>query len=321
MRSRCSSATSTSARIAASTPLFISSAASRAKRWRSSATWSLRLRPVCSLRATSPTNSSSRRSTAVCTSSSSSVQENSPASTSASTASRPRTNSSDSSGVMIPCFPSILAWVLEPRTSYGASRTSKGMEALRRSNASAGEAPNLPPQRGLLLRSLMALQFSGRLEGRCARVLSSPHLPYSPNDPALPGSEAVLPVSSYGGLEGAEAQSGVADAAPDHIATQLFDEGSVVEVEDLVHREGLVVHLLHDDRSCPHADGIPRPGEGEVFDPVVAIPLEVDDDRAPTLRAAAGHRHVRAFESPRVARVRGVVHEQRYAVLPIQEAL
>ena len=41
---------------------------------------------------------------------------------------------------------------------------SKGMEALRRSKASAGEAPNLPPHNGLdafLPPSLMKVEFSG----------------------------------------------------------------------------------------------------------------------------------------------------------------
>src|SRR5918993_3193585 len=37
---------------------------------------------------------------------------------------------------------------------------SKGMDALRRSKASAGEAPNLPPHRGLLSRPLTNVQFN-----------------------------------------------------------------------------------------------------------------------------------------------------------------
>ena len=53
----------------------------------------------------------------------------------------------------------------------------------------------------------------------------------------------VLP---YGGFQSAQAQRGVAGAAPNDVAAKALDEGPVVEVEDLVHRETLVVHPLHD---------------------------------------------------------------------------
>src|ERR687897_1132425 len=331
MRSRFASATSTSARIASRTPSLRPSAASRAKRWRSSATWSLRLRPVCSLSATFPILSLSRRSTAVCTSSSSSVHENTPASTSATTASRPRTSSADSSGVTIPRSPGIAACAMEPRTSYGASRTSKGMDALRRSKASAGDAENRPPQRGFFSLSFMIRQSNGRQRRGAGALTARPFPPlhrlggrYAPgtaDDRAAPLWPRLLapPVFPYGGLEGAQAQSGVAGAAADDVAAQPLDEGPVVEVEDLVHREALVAHLLDGDGGSAYADGVALAGKGEALDPAVAVSLEVDDDRSATLRAATGHRDVRVFQNPLVSGVTGVLDEQRDTVLAFQK--
>src|SRR5215207_1716933 len=102
------------------------------------------------------------------------------------------------------------------------------------------------------------------------------------------------PVFPYGGLEGAQAQSGVTGTAANDVAAQPLNEGPVVEVEDLVHREALVAHLLDGDGGGAYADGVALAGKGEGLDPAVAVSFEVYDDRAATLRAATGHRDVRA---------------------------
>src|SRR3712207_4911784 len=79
------------------------------------------------------------------------------------------------------------------------------------------------------------------------------------------------------------------------------------------------MHLLYDDGSSPHADRVPLAGEGEALYPTVAVPLEVDDDRAAALRSTTGHGHVCVFQNPFVAGVLGVVHDDRYTILPVQE--
>ncbi len=57
--------------------------------------------------------------------------------------------------------------------SYGASRTSKGMEAFSSSKASAGEDPNLPPQSGLFSLSLMGGSLDERWTGRPYQAASA----------------------------------------------------------------------------------------------------------------------------------------------------
>src|SRR5215204_1866039 len=137
---------------------------------------------------------------------------------------------------------------------------------------------------------------------------------------SLLGARPLVPlILPYSGLEGTQAQGGVAGAAPDYVTAQPFNEGPVVEVEDLAHREFLVAHLLHGDGGRPHADCVALAGEGEALDPAVAIPLKVDDDRAAALRGAAWHRDVRVFQNPLIAGVTGVLDEPRDPVVPFQK--
>src|SRR5215203_6245949 len=102
------------------------------------------------------------------------------------------------------------------------------MEALRRSKASAGEAPNLPPQRGLSSLSLTMVQFTADGNGIEAsafgRQLSACSFWLRPAYPLL-----VLP---YGGLDGGEAQRGVPGAVPDYVPADGVDELLVVFGED-----------------------------------------------------------------------------------------
>lgn len=62
----------------------------------------------------------------------------------------------------IPHLANIQARTIESCVSYGAKRTSKRMKALSFSKASAEDAPDLPPQRGLLCPCLI----SGNLDAR-----------------------------------------------------------------------------------------------------------------------------------------------------------
>src|SRR4051812_3093327 len=95
------------------------------------ATWSLRLRAVCSLPPTAPTISVSRRSTAMWMSSSESAKLNSLLSSSSCTRSRPLSSSSRSPSLMIPAEASMVACARDCSTSYGYRRQSKPIEALR----------------------------------------------------------------------------------------------------------------------------------------------------------------------------------------------
>src|SRR5918997_1181310 len=98
------------------------------------------------------------------------------------------------------------------------------MEALRRSKAAAGTKSSREAA-----SSAIAPTFGGWLitAPESARLLVAVGGRSGSNVPAVqPGPLLILP---YGGLEGAQTQRGVTDAAPDNVATQLLDEGSVVE--------------------------------------------------------------------------------------------
>src|SRR5918992_3216904 len=136
---------------------------------------------------------------------------------------------------------------------------SKEMEALRRSKASASGDPNLPPQRCLCSLSSIAPQFSRTPANRPLRrrwdeyngdrLLKTGDRRRSVGacDRARKSARSqISQVFPDGGLQGAQAQGSVTGAAADHVVTKLPDEGCVVEGEDLVHREALNVHLLHD---------------------------------------------------------------------------
>ncbi len=119
------------------------------------ATWSLRLRPVCSLPATGPIRSVSRRSMALWISSSAAPASAlcGSAAISARTASSPATIRSRSSPVSSPARAIVLAQASEPVISASHSRQSKGSDALKRTMSGSFAALNRPPHSGAI-RSL-----------------------------------------------------------------------------------------------------------------------------------------------------------------------
>ena len=93
---------------------------------RSVATWSLRLRPVWRRAPAGPASSVTRRSTAVCTSSSVGAKANVPAASSAATWSSAASTAATSASSRSPARPSPRTCAREPRMSWGHSRRSKG---------------------------------------------------------------------------------------------------------------------------------------------------------------------------------------------------
>ncbi len=113
----------------------------------SSATWSLRERPVWSLRPGSPISAISRRSIARWMSSSAISNLNRPRAISVSMRSRPPTIARISLARNSPTFASICACAIEPRISWRKSRRSKGKDAVNASTSGIRPRANLPRMR------------------------------------------------------------------------------------------------------------------------------------------------------------------------------
>ena len=117
------------------------------QRRRSVATWSLRLRPVCSRAPAGPASSVTRRSIAVCTSSSVGAKANVPAASSPATWSSASRTAATSVPSSKPARPSPRTCACEPRTSCGHRRWSNGRLAVYARSSSAGPDANRPCQR------------------------------------------------------------------------------------------------------------------------------------------------------------------------------
>ena len=112
---------------------------------KSSATWSLRDRAVCSRPAGAPIISLRRASTVIWMSSSAVEKVKLPASISCKTCTRPASMAVASSGWRIPVAASMAAWAREPAISCGARRLSNPIEALIASMIASGPALKRPP--------------------------------------------------------------------------------------------------------------------------------------------------------------------------------
>ncbi len=110
----------------------------------SSATWSLRLRAVCSFLPAVPMRAVSVASTKVWMSSQVMSISSAPDSMSERMPRRPSTICTDSSGVMTPTFPSIVAWAMEPVMSCRYMRLSKPMELLMAESRASTSPPVRP---------------------------------------------------------------------------------------------------------------------------------------------------------------------------------
>src|SRR5215211_293316 len=206
------------------------------------------------------------------------------------------------------------------------------MEALRRSKASAGEAPNLPPQRGpslrsFTLRSLVDLTQESihpsrrRTPGLDHGRISSPSGPQTRSlaSGSLLVFRPALPlVDSYGTLYGGESERGMPRAVTYKLSTQGVDELFVVQPQDLFHAETLAQDALDDYGGCPHAYGVTLTRPGEPLYLAVLASLEVDDHRPPALGTAAWNGDVGVFLDAflvLVARIPGVLDQEREAVI------
>src|SRR5215217_4148865 len=117
-------------------------------RCRSVATWSLRLRPVWSLPPAGPTSSVRRRSTALWTSSSPSVNSNRPASSSRATWARPSSRSLPSPPSSTPAATRPRTWARLPATSWRQRRRSTASEEAYAHMPGSGAPANPPAQSG-----------------------------------------------------------------------------------------------------------------------------------------------------------------------------
>src|SRR6266480_3429069 len=133
----------------------------RRKRRRSSATWSLRLRPVCSLAPAGPARSVTRRSMAVWMSSSVGTNTNVPSASSLWTVSSAVVTAATSSSVSTPTWPSMATCARDPSMSSPARRRSKSRLLVNASSSSAGPSAKRPCQSGRGSRSLIRLSFLG----------------------------------------------------------------------------------------------------------------------------------------------------------------
>src|SRR2546429_2773318 len=133
----------------------------RRKRRRSSATWSLRLRPVCSLAPAGPARSVTRRSMAVWMSSSVGTNTNVPSASSLWTVSSAVVTAATSSSVSRPTWPSMATCARDPSMSSPARRRAKSRLLVNASSSSAGPSAKRPCQSGRGSRSLIRLSFLG----------------------------------------------------------------------------------------------------------------------------------------------------------------
>ena len=128
----------------------------------SSATWSLRLRAVCSFLPAVPMRSVSVASTKVWISSHSMSMASAPLSMSARMPFSPSTICAASSAGMMPCLPSIRAWAMEPVMSCLYMRLSKPMELLMAESLSSTSPPVRPAHSFIDFCSFVS-SYEGRL--------------------------------------------------------------------------------------------------------------------------------------------------------------
>ena len=102
---------------------------------------------MCSLAPTSPASSVTRRSTAVCTSSSPGWKTKVPAASSVPTRSRVPSRTATSSSVRMPALPRPFTWAREPSRSTSASTWSKWRLTVKAATSSAMPPPSRPCQR------------------------------------------------------------------------------------------------------------------------------------------------------------------------------
>src|SRR5262249_50161269 len=131
----------------------------RRNRRRSSATWSLRLRPVCSFAPAAPASSVTRRSTAVWMSSSVGANMNVPSPSSSATVSSAVVTASASSSVSKPTRASSATWAREPAMSSAARRRSNARLPVNASRSSAGLSAKRPCHNGRASRALIRLSL------------------------------------------------------------------------------------------------------------------------------------------------------------------
>src|SRR5690606_608759 len=137
------------------------SISSRSHRRMSVATWSLRLRPVCSFLPVMPMRSVRRASMFMCTSSRSTRQSNWPASISAWMSLSPAMIASRSSAFSTPACSSMVAWAIEPMMSWRYRRLSKSTEAVKRATKASTGSLKRPPQDWLVFSTLMGMLSAG----------------------------------------------------------------------------------------------------------------------------------------------------------------
>ena len=118
---------------------------SRTQSRKSVATWSLRLRPVCSRLPASPTRSTRRASMFMWMSSSSATKGNRPASISAAIPSSPPRIAVSSTSSITPARASMAAWARLPLMSWRHILRSKPMEALMSCMITEGPRAKRPP--------------------------------------------------------------------------------------------------------------------------------------------------------------------------------
>src|SRR5690606_33270977 len=145
MLAACSSARATSAFCSAPSPASAWSIASRTHSLKSVATWSLRLRAVCSRPAAGPISSARRLSVVMWMSSSAQSSGTPSLSYSAATRSSPRSIATASSDEITPQAPSIAACALLAAMSCRQSALSNGIEALISRMIALGPSAKRPP--------------------------------------------------------------------------------------------------------------------------------------------------------------------------------
>ena len=173
---------------------------------------------------------------------------------------------------------------------------SKGMDALRRSKASAGEAPNLPPHRGLLSRPLTNVQFN------LIAVTERQSLRGAPRGRVGDYGAAHLavrsPVLPYGGFYGGEAQRGVPGAVTYYVPAQRIDDLLVVHLEDSSMLRSSLRMRSTTMEVAPMLMVSPWPVHDRRLDLAVAVAFEIDGHGPPALGASPRHDDVGTLREP-----------------------
>src|SRR6202165_1206151 len=224
---------------------------------RSAATWSLRLRPVCSIPATGPASSKSRRSTAVWMSSSLDETTKASLDSSAAIARSPASTARCSALLSTPMLRSMRAWARDPATSSAPSRRSTarldGDGSTRGGGAAARSGGATPP------RSPLDVQWSGVLERALHARLGTERQAEQLDEPARRGVvEAVSGAIICGeiaaiqrtfGATSDDSRRAAVEAHPHragHVDLRLLDEpvqGAAErrEPQSVVHQTGTLV--------------------------------------------------------------------------------